>query len=161
MENGSEKLIFSGNVVDNSGMPVADAEVLYSVGNNSSEPATRTGVDGKFHFEFPRPELKRWDRVSIVATHPDHAIGWRNLQPQSTGDIEIQLAVPATISGKIMNEAGEPIQNAEARIQYLFNANWKPGVRGAGVGLGRYDTISPAKTDANGDVCAPRTAARC
>ena len=150
-ENGPEKLTFSGRVVDNNGMPVADAEVLYSVGANSSEPATRTGVDGKFHFEFPRPELKRWDRVSIVATHPDHAIGWRNLQPQSTGDIEIQLAVPATISGKIMNEAGEPIQNAEARIQYLFNANWKPGVRGGGVGLGIDQIPSPpAKTDANG-----------
>ena len=80
-DDGAEKLIFSGNVVDNNGVPVADAEVLYSVGDNSSEPATRTGIDGKFRFEFPRLELKRWDRVSIVATHPDHAIGWQKLQP--------------------------------------------------------------------------------
>ncbi len=148
-ENGSEKLTFSGRVVGNNGIPVADAEVLYSVGSNSSEPAARTGVDGKFHFEFPRPELKKWDRVSIVATHPDHAIGWRNLQPQSTTDVEIQLAVPATISGKIMNTAGEPIQNAEARIQYLVDSNRRP--EESGIGLGRAIPLFPAKTDANGE----------
>ena len=130
---------------------MADAEILYSVKFNQSESITRTGVAGKFHFEFPRPELKKWDRVSIVAMHPDHAIGWQSLQAQSAADVEIQLAVPATISGKIMNEAGEPIQNAEARIQYLFNASWRPGVRGGGVGLGIDQIPSPpAKTDANG-----------
>ncbi len=150
-DDGAEKLIFSGNVVDNNGVPVADAEVLYSVGDNSSEPATRTGIDGKFRFEFPRLELKRWDRVSIVATHPDHAIGWQSLQPQSTTDVKIQLATPGIISGRIMNEADEPIQNAEVRIQYLFSANWRPGVRGGGVGLGIDEIPSPpAKTDTNG-----------
>ena len=149
-EDGTEKLIFSGRVVDNNGLPVAAAEVLYSVGANSSESATRTGVDGTFRFEFLRPELKKWDRVSIVATHPNHAIGWRNLQPQSTTDVEIQLAVPATISGNIMNAAGEPIQNAEARIQYLFSGNLRPGERRAGLGGGVIPSL-PAKTDANGE----------
>ena len=148
-ENGTEKLTFSGRVVDNNGVPVADAEVLYSVGSNSSEPATRTGVDGKFRFEFPRPELKRWDFVSIVATHPKHAIGWRNMAPQNAADIEIQLATPGIIAGKIVNETGEPIQNAEAGIQYLVSSNRRPGERN--VGLGWDDMpISPAKTDTNG-----------
>ena len=104
--------------------------MLYSVGSNSSKSATRTEVDGTFRFEFPRPELKKWDRVSIVATHPNHAIGWRNLPPQNAADVEIQLAMPGIISGKIMNETGEPIQNAEARIQYiqyLVSANLVPG----------------------------------
>ena len=148
-ENGSEKLTFSGRVVDNNGVPVVDAEILYSIKYNQSESATRTGVDGRFRFEFPRPELKKWDRVSIVATHPDHAIGWRNLQPQSTTDVEIQLAMPGIISGKIMNEADKPIQNAEARLQYLFSVNWRPGMRGAGLGWDDMP-ILPAKTDANG-----------
>ena len=150
-ENGSEKLTFSGRVVDNNGVPVAEAEVLYSIKFNPSESVARTKLDGTFRFKFPRPELKKWDRVSIVATHPDHAIGWRNLQPQSATDVEIQLATPGIISGKIMNEADEPIQNAEARIQYLFSANWRPGVRGGGVGLGIDEIPSPpAKTDTNG-----------
>ena len=149
-KNGSEKLIFSGRVVDNNGVPVMDTEVLYSVKFDQSESVTRTGVDGTFRFEFPRPALKKWDRVSIVATHPDHAIGWRNLPPQSTADVEIQLVTPATISGKIMNEAGEPIQNAEARIQYLVSGNPMPGERGVELGMDVMP-IPPAKTDVNGE----------
>ena len=148
-ENGSEKLIFSGRVIDNNGVPVADAEVLYSVKFNESKSVTRAGVDGRFRFEFPRPEFRRWDHVSIVATHPKHAFGWRNLQPQSTTDVEIQLATPGIISGKVMNEAGEPIQNAEARLQYIVDSNRRPGA--SGIGLGRAIPLSPAKTDANGE----------
>ena len=148
-ENGSEKLIFSGRVIDNDGLPVANAEVLYSVKFDQSESVTRTGVDGKFRFEFPRPELKKWDHVSIVATHPKHAIGWRNMAPQNAADVEIQLATPGIISGKIMNETGDPIQNAEARIQYLVGSNRRLGERG--VGLGRAIPLPPAKTGANGE----------
>ena len=149
-ENESEKLIFSGNVVDNNGVPVTNAEVRYSVGTNSSEPATHTGVDGRFRFEFPRPELKRWDRVSVVATHPDHAIGWRSLQPQNTTDVEIQLAVPATISGRIMNETGEPIQNAEVHLQFLFRTVPMSERYESVLGM-EIMPILPAKTDANGE----------
>ena len=149
-EDGTEKLIFSGHVVDNNGVPVADAEVLYSVKFNQSESATRTRLDGTFRFEFPRPELKKWDRVSIVAMHPDHAIGWRNLLAQSAADVEIQLAGPATISGKIMNEADEPIQSAEIHLQYLSRtvpmSEMYEGVLGMEV-----MPIPPAKTDANGE----------
>ena len=149
-ENGSEKLIFSGRVIDNNGVPVADAEVLYSVGSNSSEPATRTGVDGKFRFEFPRPELKKWDRVSIVAMHPKHAIGWRNMSPQNAADVEIQLATPGIISGKILNEAGEPIQNAEARIQHLFRGDPMSGEYEGDLGMEPMP-VPTVKTDANGE----------
>ena len=69
--------------------------MLYSIKFKQSESIARTEVDGTFRFEFPRPELKKWDRVTIVATHPNHAIGWQSLQPQSTTDVEIQLATPA------------------------------------------------------------------
>ena len=150
VENGSEKLTFSGRVVDNNGLPVADAEILYSLRFNQSESVTPTEVDGTFRFEFPRSELKKWDRVSIVALHSDHAIGWQNLQPQSTTDVEIQLATPGIISGKIMNEAGEPIQNAEARIQHLFRGD--PMSREYEGDLGMESMPIPTvKTDANGE----------
>ena len=148
--NGSEKLTFSGRVVDNNGLPVADAEILYSLRFNQSESVTPTEVDGTFRFEFPRSELKKWDRVSIVALHSDHAIGWQNLQPQSMTDVEIQLAVPGIISGKIMNEAGAPIQNAEVRIQHLFRGD--PMSREYEGDLGMESMPIPTvKTDANGE----------
>ena len=149
-EDGTEKLTFSGRVVDNDGIPIADAEVLYSIKFNPSESAARTRLDGTFRFEFPRPELKKWDRVDIIAMHADYAIGWQNLQPQSTTDVEIQLATPGIITGKIMDGAGDPIQNAEARIQYLVSATWRPGMRGIGLGIDAMP-ISSAKTDANGE----------
>ena len=86
--------------------------------------------------------------MSIVATHPKQAFGWRNLQPQSATDVEIQLATPGIISGKIMNEVGEPIQNVEARLQYVWGASQRPEERR--VGLGAAIPIPPAKTDTNG-----------
>ena len=150
-EDGTEKLIFSGRVVDNNGVPIADVEVLYSIKFNPSESAARTRLDGTFRFEFPRPELKKWDHVDIIAMHADYAIGWQNLQPQSTKDVEIQLATPGIISGKILNEAGEPIQNAEARIQYMFPRYPMSGEeRRVGLG-GEIIPTPPAKTDANGE----------
>ena len=140
-----EKLIYTGRVVDGGGAPVADAEVFYSIRRDPSKSVTRTGADGTFRFEFLRPELKKWDRVDIIAMHPNHAIGWQNIPPESTSDVEIQLGIPGSISGKIMNEAGEPIEDAEARIQYLTTEE-----HGGGLGIDAMP-ISPAKTDADGE----------
>ena len=108
-----------------------------------AESVGRTAANGKFRFEIPQPEPKKWDRVDIIATHPDYALGWQNLLPQSTADIELQLGTPNLISGKIMNEMGEPIQNAEVRVYSLSRAEHYL----------RLDEIpmAPAKTEANGD----------
>ena len=148
--NEGAYLIYSGRVVDDGGAPVADAEVFYSIRLKPSKSVTRTGVDGAFSFEFLRPEPKKWDRVDIIAIHPNHAIGWQALPPESTSDVEIQLAIPGSISGTIMNEAGEPIENAEARIQYLVAVDLAAGEHGVGLGIDAMP-ISPAKTNADGE----------
>ncbi len=148
--NEGEKLVYSGRVVDSGGAPVADAEVFYSMRLKPSKSVTRTGADGAFSFEFLRPEPKKRDRVHIIAMHPNHAIGWQELQPESTSDVEIQLGAPAIISGKILNEAGEPIENAEARIQYLVTVDLTTGEHGVGLGIDAMP-ISPAKTNADGE----------
>ena len=122
-ENAPERLTFSGHVIDSDGEPVADAEIMYSAKYNPSKYVARTAVDGTFRFESPRLELKELERVSIIATHPDYALGWRNLQLPNTVDVEIQLETPEVISGRVLNEDGAPIQNAEVRIQALFSGN--------------------------------------
>ena len=147
-EDEDEKLIFSGRVVNKDGAPVADAAILYTVKSNPPESVTRTVADGTFRFEFPRPELEKWERVSIVATHSDYAFGWQTFSIENMTDVEIQLTSPGAISGKIMNEAGEPIQNAEARVQYLFSGYPTSGIRDGDLGL---VPIAPAKTNANGE----------
>ena len=153
-ENPSEKLTFTGRVVDSDGEPVADAEVRYSVQYSvkSTPPKSvaQTTVDGMFKFEFPRSELKGSERVDIVAVHPNHAFGWRNLPPKSATKVEIQLATPAVISGKIMDEAGEPIQTGEAWIGLLSSSD---RLLGAHVSYLLRDAIPipHAKSDPSGE----------
>ena len=135
-ENPSEKLTFSGRVVDYGGEPVADAKILYSAKYKPPESVARTSEDGTFRFESPRLELKEWERVSIIATHPDYALGWRNFQLQYMADVEIELKTPEIISGKILNEDGAPIQNTVVRIQVLLSGNPAPIGRESKLGNG-------------------------
>ena len=157
-----EKLIYSGRVVDSDGAPVADAELFYPSKLKSSEAVTRTAPDGTFHFEVQRPDDKEQARVNIVltrpivATHPNHAIGWQNLPLQSNMDVEIQLGAPEGISGRVLNAAGDPIQNAEARVTSLYSTGHvssHPLILTSPelfTGLDIISIIPPAKTDANG-----------
>ena len=145
-----EKLIFSGRVVDRDGVPVAEAELLYSAKYSSSESVAPTASDGTFHFEFTRPDVGERDWVNIVATHANHAIGWRRLPLQSKKGVEIQLGTPGVVSGRILNTAGDPIQDAEARIQYLFSGYPTSGMPEGDLGMDAYP-IQPAMTDTNGE----------
>ena len=170
-ENESEKLTFSGRVVDNDGAPVTDAEVRYAVSfypleaNTESGYSsyygpdffTRTGVDGTFRFELlpyrlgwiPFDSKGTLSRLSMAVTHPDHAIWWREFPFQSAADVEIQLEVPEIISGKVMNEAGEPVQNAEILMNSLSRGD--PTLRYPEDDLDHYAFPQPVKTDANGE----------
>ena len=166
----SEKRIFAGRVVNNNGAPVANAGLRYTVsfypleGNAGSGPSsyygpfffTRTGVDGTFRFELSPSKLD-WmpfdskdmlSRLNIAVTHPDHAIWWQEVPFQSTTDMEIQLETPEIISGKVMNEAGEPIQNAKIQIQSVFRGD---PIRDPRNRLTHNALPQPVKTDANGE----------
>ena len=149
-EISAEKLTFSGRVVDSDGEPVADAEVLYSVKSNPPKSAARTAVDGTFNFEFPLPALEEWDRVDLVSVHPDHAIGWLDLKPQSRKDVEIQLETAGVISGRIMNEAGEPIKTGEAWIGMLSSSDQMLGMHASYL-VGEAIPNPRAKTNPNGE----------
>ena len=174
-KNESEKRIFAGRVVDNNGAPVANAGLRYAVsfypleGNAGSGASsyygpfffTRTGVDGTFRFELSPSKLD-WmpfdskgmlNRLNVAVTHPDHAIWWQEVPFQSTADMEIQLETPEIISGKVMNEAGEPIQNAAIQIQSVFRGD--PILRDPGNRLTHDALPQPVKTDANGEFVLP------
>lgn len=152
-ENASEPLTFSGRVVDSEGKPVGDAEILHTGKSNSPEPVTHTAEDGTFHFKMSRPKpralYKELEILGIVATHPDFAVGWRNVPPQNMGGVEIRLKNPAVISGKTVDKVGNAIQNAVVRIEYLFSDNDPMSLR-----HGDYlwiDVIPPANTNADGE----------
>ena len=63
---------------------------------------------------------------------------------------EIQFARPGDISGKIMNETGESIQNAEVRVQHIFRDASTSDLPEGDLGLDAIQ-IAPAKTDAHGE----------
>ncbi len=166
-----QTLTFSGRVVDNNGVPVADAELRYAIrsyplegdaeSGYSTYPdpkyVTRTERNGTFRFKFS-PSERRWmhfeskkvlNRLHLAVIHPDHAIWWQEFPFQSTTDIEIQLEIPGIISGKVMNEAGEPIQNAEILMNSLFHGD--PMLRESEDNLMPDALPQPVKTDANGE----------
>ena len=145
--DAAEKLTYSGRVVNNDGEPVEDAEVLYAVNWRRTKLGTRTTEDGRFRFELVRPELGKWaeKRLDIVVTHPDYAHLWRKLSLENTADVRIQLDTPGIISGRVMNEAGEPIQNAEAKVQFTGGDYEDYSM------LEIFHRTPPAKTDENGE----------
>ncbi|MYE91324.1 sigma-70 family RNA polymerase sigma factor [Candidatus Poribacteria bacterium] len=171
-ESSSEKLIFSGHVVDNNGNPVADAEIGYVVifypfkgkiesGYSSyfnHDFFTRTGLDGTFQFELvewmPFDSKGMLKRLNITVAHPDYAIWWQEVPFQSTTDMGIQLEMPEIVSGKVMNEVGEPIQGAEVQIQSVSHGD---PIRGDPRNSLTHDALpQPVKTDASGEFVLPR-----
>ena len=152
-EYAAEKLTYSGRVVNVDGEPVEGAEILYAVNWRRTKLGTRTTADGAFRFEVPRPQPRKWEgRLDIVVTHSDYANLWRKLPLKNTAVVEIQLDAPGTISGRVMNEAGEPIPDAEAIIQFTGGNALSPRI-------GDYEDYTmleifhrtpPVKTDENG-----------
>ena len=72
--NDTEKLTYSGRVVNSDGEAVEGAEILYAVNWGGTKQGTRTSADGTFRFEVMRPRTRKSaGRLDIVVTHPDYA----------------------------------------------------------------------------------------
>ena len=165
-----EILTYSGRVVDSDGVPVGDAKLQYVIksyprGGDAKfeyytypDPkfVTRTGMDGEFRFEVSPTQSRSMrfnikntlNRLHITVTHPDHSIWWQEFPFQSTADVEIQLEAPRIITGKVMNEAGDPIKNAKVLIQSLLRGD--PAIGERSDSLTQYALPKPVKTDGNG-----------
>ena len=145
-EIDSGKLTYSGRVVNDDSEPVEGAEILYAVNWGGTSLGARTAADGTFRFELMRPDPGKWEgRLDIVVTHPDYAHLWRKLSLKNTANVEIQLGAPGTIAGRVVNETGEPIPNAEATIQYTGGDYEDHSM------LEIFHRTPPAKTDENGE----------
>ena len=151
-ENASEKSTFSGRVVNNKGEPIKDAEIRYAVNWEATQLVTRTATDGTFRFEMPHPDPGKLDgRLNILITHADYASRWRKLPLENTTDIEIQLDAPGIISGRVLNSTGEPILDAEVRIQFLMSGDRTSPHREDYSMLDIFRRMSPAETDEDGE----------
>ena len=124
-------------VVDSDGKPVAGAEVL--VVDYGFDPDTfageakvieraTTAVDGGFSFAGPVRE-GRPQRIAVVRK-PGLAVGWL----LDTGDRKIVLDKARTLSGRVVDESGQPVAGAEVRVrlgvirnQCYYSLAWDTG----------------------------------
>lgn len=151
-ESAKDNLTFSGRVANSSGDPVVGAEIRYAVNWQAIQLVTRTATDGTFRFDIPRPEpRKSGGRLNFLITHDNYASGWRYLPSKSTENIEIQLDTPGNVSGRILNPSGEPILNAEVRIQFLMSGDRMSPHREDYSMLDIFHRMPPAKTDDDGE----------
>jgi beta-lactamase regulating signal transducer with metallopeptidase domain/protocatechuate 3,4-dioxygenase beta subunit len=124
-----------GRVVDPAGKPVAGATVHlreWSTYRISAEPykrnpndilaTTQTDAQGAFRFEKvpAKPLSDQWLKQipwDVVVVARPYAIAWRHLDAaQQSKPLTINLAPEAKLSGRVIDQHGEPVQNAEVRI---------------------------------------------
>ncbi|MBN1290950.1 MAG: redoxin domain-containing protein [Candidatus Latescibacteria bacterium] len=127
-------LVGSGNKVAVSGKvllgdkPVGNADVYlylptnWSRGHDSVKKVGRTKRDGSFMCEVDEYLLnKSWQSPRIVLFDPNYAVGWAVLsKDRGFADITITPGVPATVSGRITDTAGKPLQGARVIMRTIF-----------------------------------------
>lgn len=153
-----EKIAISGKVMrDNA--PVPNAQVyLYDryLRKKQAEVAT-TQADGAFSIETPKLDGGNiWAPLDAVAHHPLHSFGWANIPAWGNGEVIIELHPPITMTGKVVDMAGKPVEAADVEISLITFP--RPGVPGGGFGNRIYGSGFPTpivKTDADGRFTIP------
>lgn len=115
---------FSGTVVDPQGNPVAGATVVCyqyppSMGFGSMEmkETQHATTDAQGRFEFPT-----FDGMGIVlATRDGFAPGWRTWYAAPMEPQKIILGAPSTLAGVVVDDAGQPVADAEVLVASALN----------------------------------------
>ncbi len=111
--------------------------------NNGSPPATSTSLeDGTFHFDSVAPGT-----YTLWITHPSYVSNAGVSQSvtvqdgQSVLNIAVQLQPLGAISGRVLDDAGNPIARAKVDLLTTFNFRGKPEPR----------RLKAATSDENGE----------
>jgi beta-lactamase regulating signal transducer with metallopeptidase domain/uncharacterized GH25 family protein len=169
-------LTASGKVLDPNGKPLAGATVYlrewstYRISSNPAKPqdvndilaTVQTDALGTFQFEnIPaKPLYEQWLKEipwDVVVVAKPYAMAWRHLDAaQQSKPFEITLTPEANISGRVTDEQGQPISNADVKVQFItpLDCDWPcfayadPNV----IDLAQSRLAFSAKTDVDGKV---------
>jgi len=149
----------SGTVVSaTTGTPLAQTRVTLTDTNNSRNVASLlTGEDGRFAFRRLGPgkySLQGSRRGYLTSGYQQHEQFWSALvtgEKLETQNLVLRLMPAAVLSGKVLDEAGEPVRGAEVKLYIEQRANGMTRVMPAGntptndLGVFEFFSLSPGK----------------
>jgi hypothetical protein len=120
----SGKYTISGTVVSaRTGTPLAKARVTLTDTSNSQNTATLlTGADGRFAFRqlaAAKYSLRGSRRGFLASGYQQHEQFWSAIvtgEEFETQNLVLRLTPAGVISGKVLDERGEPVRNAQAKL---------------------------------------------
>lgn len=112
-------LTLEGFVVDPQGRPIAGAQVL---GGGSSSRWVEDGILSAADGSFSIPDLQRGDKVTLSVSKKGYA-GARlsDLEVPRAEPLRIVLEPGVRITGRVVNEAGDPLANAAISLFRMDN----------------------------------------
>ncbi len=159
--NTSQKVVFSGMVVDDANNAVAGAKVsLYQIhpdfsGQEIADVNTAEQIskdDGSFSFSVEKLTDRTYRMGMVVVRKDGYAIGWENWDARKDTTAKLVLGKPYKLQGIVVDDANKPVADAEVRTSMLLIGDIK-NEQGRGI---RYlvnpeqlDILKTA-TDANG-----------
>ena len=135
-------LICAGKVVDAQGRSVAEAKIAaYEIVRGHVDNIKLrligeriTQANGTFTFEVVPGSIGRHLGAILVVSRQGYAIGWANWDMKGDANVSIDLGEPTRLEGRILDEMGAPIGDAEIRA-VLFRKkvsgrirDWLPGI---------------------------------
>jgi len=114
----AETLMVTGKVMDETGKPVAGAEVSMSVVNarDSRPVTTQSAPDGSFRLQFEgtRPQV-----LAVQALAPGFAVGQARYSSDQPGPVLVRLSPETAIRGRVLDQDGKPVTGAEVTLGML------------------------------------------
>jgi RNA polymerase sigma factor (sigma-70 family) len=115
-----QTITVAGSVVDTDGKPVAGCRMIIRNGDDyyhKMRVESRTDGGGRFSFQATPPwTYSAYLNFQIALVAPDGRIAWTTQPIMSMNDVRVQFKAAATISGRAVNSAGQPVEGASVRL---------------------------------------------
>ncbi|MBN2182383.1 MAG: carboxypeptidase regulatory-like domain-containing protein [Sedimentisphaerales bacterium] len=126
-----EKITCTGKVVDSDGRPISGTKVsLYNLivfidtmsFDAELAETTNTNSDGVFNLEAATASSQTDNQAIILAEKEGMALGWLNWNLHQNIEVTITLGAPQVLAGKVVDESGKPVVDAEVGISVMLIA---------------------------------------